>query len=1328
MEIFGKSKKRRWGISTGLIVFLVAVLFFLLRGPYLSNSIKRVIIPVLENTTGERIIIDNAVINLFPFYLQAKGFKVFDKDGNKLLWITKARAYVDLFGLFAGEVSVRRLTLNEPDLTAGSADIKRVTDNIRRYLSSGKSGNFKLSLNNIKITDGKFLLNDGTEKYTGSGLLADVVFKKRTLADFSLEEIKLQSKEMSRDLKGEISVKAAIDDNKMFEILKLNVTSSGSILEADGKVLFSPDGGVVEGRLNGKARISVETLGNYFGVKPEKDGELTFKGSADLLTREGSKWPVFSLDLETDSWFYLETLMKFLKINENIKGKLVVKGKIQGIYPELSGDGKARLENALFDRLPIDDAAGKISYSKKRFSLSEFTAHTYDGEMKGSANIVIPQGDYHVSAGISNILSPKFFEFITWDAPFPSGRISGNFQLTKIRGEDIEVTSGLSYINKTALGDGLLNGLERIDGKIDFRNEVVGIKDVIFLTAQSKLNIKGDVDIKNSMLDLSILLKSGDASEITAPSFKELMAPAKFTGRVRGTFSDPEMTGLIEAGPGSINGMKFTSAAGDLSYTIASLSTSSIKIKDGQSTYNITGAILFRDAKELFSFGEPYFKASIKMSNGSAKALAESLYSKEIPLSGKVDGDITLEGTQDKLDGKADLIISEGIIYGQQFDKLTAKARIDSNNINFQSVTVFKADSRVNAKGAILSDERFKFSLTSDNIDSNDINMLHDYPARAFLKGSLEGSGTFQDPRFAFHVDINDAMFRSIHIGNGEITGEVNDKVLTADGVFLKGLITAKGRAQFSDQILWNTEVNFRKGTYDSVLAAFLDEKPEDVSATVEGTVKITGRDKKISMQSIFSYAYFDLYGYKLSNKGDIVLELADEKLKIKSFLFTGDVANLSATGDIGIGKDFNVKVKGKLSAAPLKKVIKKVKSIRGEGEFDLKFSGGWKTPEISGQVNVKDATVAIDEFPYKIGPINGNLQFTSDRFTFESLKAQFSGGIVEMSGAGYFERFSLKRLFVTSVLRGIRMNFADGVNAVFDGNLFYETAPESSTLAGDIYVSKAKYKKRFEWKSRLLGLNEASQSALGKSTLFSGTRLNVRVIVADDILIDNNLARASVRADLNIVGTFARYGILGSMEIKEGSIFFRGNEFNIIDGRMDFIGPNDITPVFHIQAETFTAGYHVKLDLDGTMDKFTLTLFSDPHLPEMDLLTLLTSGHTNLTEKGFESGIAAGEAAAILTGSFQDVIEEKFKLATGFERFEINTQTTITGAVSPRITVGKRLLEDKLVVIYSTSIGTTEENIIRMEYLLDKNLSLVGSRDETGSTGMDFKLRFEFK
>jgi len=145
-------------------------------------------------------------------------------------------------------------------------------------------------------------------------------------------------------------------------------------------------------------------------------------------------------------------------------------------------------------------------------------------------------------------------------------------------------------------------------------------------------------------------------------------------------------------------------------------------------------------------------------------------------------------------------------------------------------------------------------------------------------------------------------------------------------------------------------------------------------------------------------------------------------------------------------------------------------------------------------------------------------------------------------------------------------------------------------------------------------------------------------------------------------------------------------------------------------------------------MDKFTLSLYSDPPLSEMEILTLLTIGQTGKESKGFESGIAASEAAEILTGGIQDVVQENIKSITGFERFMIEPHTTSTGAVAPKVIIGKRLLEDKLVVTYSTSVGTTEESFIRLEYLLDKNISLVGSKDEIGSVGGDIKFRFEFK
>ncbi len=148
---------------------------------------------------------------------------------------------------------------------------------------------------------------------------------------------------------------------------------------------------------------------------------------------------------------------------------------------------------------------------------------------------------------------------------------------------------------------------------------------------------------------------------------------------------------------------------------------------------------------------------------------------------------------------------------------------------------------------------------------------------------------------------------------------------------------------------------------------------------------------------------------------------------------------------------------------------------------------------------------------------------------------------------------------------------------------------------------------------------------------------------------------------------------------------------------------------------------------LDGTVERFDVSLFSDPPLPETDILSLLTFGEVKGTE-GMAGGLAASEATSLLTGNIQGEVQDTVKNITGFERFEVEPHTTTTGAFSPKVTVGKHLLEDKLSVIYSTSIGTTEEHIIKLKYKLNKNVSLEGSRNEIGSAGADVKYRFEFK
>jgi translocation and assembly module TamB len=213
--------------------------------------------------------------------------------------------------------------------------------------------------------------------------------------------------------------------------------------------------------------------------------------------------------------------------------------------------------------------------------------------------------------------------------------------------------------------------------------------------------------------------------------------------------------------------------------------------------------------------------------------------------------------------------------------------------------------------------------------------------------------------------------------------------------------------------------------------------------------------------------------------------------------------------------------------------------------------------------------------------------------------------------------------------------------------------------------------------------------------------------------------------------GTVSQPILFGRLESKEGVFYFRNNEFKIVHARADFADPNRVNPVIELSAETSVKGYQVKLNLEGQIDHFNLSLSSDPPLEDPDILSLLTVGDVGKELKGLKGGIGAGEATSFLAGTLQDVFEERLKTVTGFDRIQVGSSVSKTsGTVEPRVTVSKRLLSDKVFVTYSNVLGstTTGEQIFKIEYLLDKNISLIGTSDERGILGGDIKFRFEFK
>ncbi|MDO8282756.1 MAG: translocation/assembly module TamB domain-containing protein [Thermodesulfovibrionia bacterium] len=1320
------NKKRKVIIRILIAAVFFAIVHFLFRGPYLSNSIKRVVIPVLENVTGKRVIMDKAVINLFPFYIQGKSVKFIDEDGKRLLWITKSRIYLDIIGLLSKEVRIRRIALTEPKLTITDDELAEIIERIKAGLSVSGPDQFKVSLKSLKLTDGEFTYTakGGSNTFLGNGLYADMLIKDTAQLDFKLDQGTLNVKDLSGfdyKLKGRLIIA-----NGRVRIPEIVVSYSDSNIAAAGEVSFN-NWKIGNGEFSGKAIIHEADIGRIFRAENETDGVLTLDGTVGIDSDNNSDIPAFALNLEGNGHFYLETLMDILKVKENVKGRIAVNGKITGVFPEIVGEGDAKINDAEFGRLPIDSGLGKIEYKDGRFVLSNFTAHAYEGVLSGNAHIDIPIGDFGVTASVTEVDSVKLMNYIGWDAPFRPGWITGNFDLLKIIGKDIDVNAFLSYKNTTDSDEKFIDRIKGVEGNIVFSDKVVTISNSKISSLNTTLSIDGTVDTRDKIFGLDVQIDGRDIADLSAPYYSDIKGQCNFTGKASGPFEDPVITGTLKMGRGHINGFKISDASADITRSIKSLVVRDLTVNQSGASLKLKGGIDFQGSSGLFSFDSPFYNAKASFNNIEAESLADAFF-KTLNLTGRLNGEISFKGDNKDFTGDGHLVITEGDIYGQKFDKISADLILDSEKLDIRSVDMRKGGSGIAASGSLYFDKRFKISAGSEKVSSEDISYLTGLQLASLFTLKLDGSGTFEKPDVSFSVGLLDSSFRGVDIGEGKITGSIKGHRLSARGSLLDDRITADVKVVLSESPSWTADVDFKKGRYDFLLAGLISDPPKDLSVFAEGHISVKSEKSKISMGSRFNSLTFSLYGYDFRNNGDIILDLKGDDLSIKAFSLVGKDANLNIQGDVFLGKSYDVNLEGDIDLLPLQVLTDKITSLEGRGNFAVDISGNWGKPEIIGELDVRGTTLGFKGFPHKIGPLNGKVFFNRDKVIFDSIKGDFAGGKVILYGAGYLDKLSFNRLLVSADMTAIKLSPIKGVNAAFDSKLFFEASSKGSSLTGEILLKKAQYKKDVEFKKLFLGLKEMDVIS-SKQTWFDKTLLNIRIVGIEDIYIDNNIAKTPVRVDLTLTGTPARYGLIGLIESGGGSIFFRGNEFKLLEASsVDFVAADNVSPILHLKAETSTGGYRVKMNLDGPLDNFTLTLFSNPHLSEMDILTLLSFGSVGAEGRGVEGGMAASQATSLLTGGITSEVTEGFKYITGFDRFEVEPHTTATGSISPRITVGKRFLDEKMSVVYSTSIGSTEENVVRMEYDLGNNISIVGSRDEIGSTGADVKYKFKFK
>lgn len=1309
-----------------LLAFLtLAGLFFFFRGPYISNILKKSILPEISSAIGRDVTAQKIYINILPLFIEARDIKVFD-SGKAILSIPRVKGYVSLAGFLKREINIRRLVVHAPELRSDMSQVEDIIEKVKEYLKIKREHFFDVKIRGVNLTKGEIDLTQKDSTISLKGVSGDV---RITLPGKARINLSIMNSQMSLEnwpsLSGSIRSSFFIQKDSI-DLKTLDLKINGSEISSSGYLPID----LKDGEFSTQLRIFMKTLKGLFDLKSRGEGEIRASGKCRFLRgiNEIRSDPLnsFFLDLDIRGNIHIESLLELVKVKEKIRGFVDFSGNLKGPLGKLIGKGKATMKDGNLYGIAVKTLSCDVSYREGMLSFSEGNAIIYNGTAKAKASVQIHGGNfYSVEVKAEEIDSTPLLDLIGWRPDIPPGKVNGEF---RTYGREFNPSGWFAYRAPSFKGDYILRRIRSITGFYTMEKDILTLYNTKAETGLSELNVDGKVSLASSTLDLKTELFSRNISELVDPFLKDLTGTGRFNGTVKGRFDDPVISGNISMESTSLYRHNLDRVWGDISYRKKELLIRDLFSKKEDSEIRIKGSIGFREAKELFALTNPSYNLSASLGNIDLREIATLVPQiKPSSISGSFNADLTIKGKVPELKGQ--LRLYKPAINNILFDSASSSFIYEEGDLRFKDIVIKRVKDReslIQGEGIVFRDETAQFRIKGD-IYVDDVYSNHDLPVKGYLHLQATGKGKLENPEIEITANLMRASVRAIDIGNSRIKVYLKDKELSFESLLFEEKAMIKGKLDLRD-ISWTAKIDLKAGRYDSLIEAILKDVPEDLLVNIRGHMDMTGKGERFNAKGFIDELNITLYGYSFSSERDINFSMKDWRITLPTVRMRSGATSFDVQGVIDINKEIDITLEGRSNLSPLKGFSRKIETIRGETEFVLSVSGKWDSPEINGGLAISNGFVGIKGIPYRLSNAKGYLYIDEDRIVIDKISGNIGGGDIDISGITYLKGFRIRKFYIDTIVNNMTWNISKDFPVNFNGNLLLRGSPESRSLSGEIRIKRARYKDRVEWKSWLLKA-KIKERPRGEIGVMEDTELNIKIYGTEDIIIDNNIARAQVKLDMLLRGTVFQPIIFGRVESTGGTVYFRNNEFRIVKASADFSDPKRINPVMEIVAEASVKGYNIRLNLEGQMEQFNLSLISDPPLPEMDILSLLTVGKFGKELKGIEGGIGAGEATSFLTGKMQDVLEERVRSLTGLDRVEVDPYVSkTTGTVSPRITVSKRLLGDRLFVTYSSAAGTADSNVLKLEYLLNRNISLIGVRDEKGGIGGDIKFRFEFR
>ncbi len=732
----------------------------------------------------------------------------------------------------------------------------------------------------------------------------------------------------------------------------------------------------------------------------------------------------------------------------------------------------------------------------------------------------------------------------------------------------------------------------------------------------------------------------------------------------------------------------------------------------------------------------------------------------ELPLAGPVSGRLSLAGEADALTGVADVRLEPLSLGGVALASGEASFELSPAELRFSRLAVTSAAGRVEAQGklGLGAETPLDFAVSAPQLALGGAPLADVLPTA--LAGTLSFTGhlggTLGEPSLTARVTTAGLQLAgpAASESGGEaplppaVLGE-----LAADLDWTAGRLALAARLGSSLSLegggplsLEASDLRFTVASPDvAPLAALAVGEPvADLQGRFAGTLTVSGPPSApraaLSLPQL-EIAYDSFAARALE---PVAVRYEAGTLHVDS-LYLGDETpagrepggELFLGGKIALGSPaaLDLRLQGTFPAAWLDPLVDGG-TFGGTVSALGRITGNPQAIRFDGQADVAAGRAVLAGFPHALEDLRAVVLVYPDQLVLDTFQARFAGGRLQAGGSLALGPNPGSDYQLQASLADFHLRYPEGWVLEGGAELVVTPVPGGRLVRGRVDLARAFYLQDLQVNlfQILSGfLRRQRLEVTSAEPALVSTQLNVLVQGPGALRVKNNLADLEADVDLAVRGNLARPVVVGRVEASAGgTLSYADNEYEIDRGLLTFASLDRIDPVVDLVARAQIREYEVTLNLSGTLERLNASLSSDPPLPDLDVLALLSTGSR------FDEAAAGGSptttgapsssaAEMFIAGQAASAISSRVKTLFGFDKFRIDPTTTAGGSVgAARFIVGKRVSRN-LSVTYQFNASENQQNVVQAEWQVAPGLVVVFSAVDGDEYAVDLRWEKRF-